>query len=161
MIYERGRSTLDVSLWTVTVNAPYRDRTGTVVPARVLNRGTERHVRKRSLHQPFGIAFARGRHVEELTRDCDFHYRFEHRGRGRFENGRFLKRRFLDACKQCNGVGGEVTEHACCQGVGPAGQGATARRVMRFGRAATRTPNRQGLSRPQKYPIRLLLHLRM
>src|SRR5215204_5988738 len=57
-ISERSRSSLDVSLWTGTVNAHRRDRASTVVSALILNGGDERYLRKRSLPQPFGIAFA-------------------------------------------------------------------------------------------------------
>jgi len=91
-ISERSRSSLDVSLWTGTVNAPRRDRASTVVPARILNGGDERYLRKRSLPQPFGIAFTHRSEIEKFTSDRYFYDRFEHRGRGRFGGGPFLKR---------------------------------------------------------------------
>src|SRR5215212_6174937 len=91
-IPERSRSTLDLSLWTDTVNAPRGDRASTVVPARILNGGDERYLRKRSLPQPFRIAFTHRSEIEKLTSDRHFHDRFEHRGRGRFGGGPFLKR---------------------------------------------------------------------
>src|SRR5829696_1753236 len=89
-IFDRSRSTLDDSRWAGTVNPPRRDRAGTVVPARILNLGNERYLRKRSLPQPFGIAFTHRSEVEEFTSDRHFHNRFEHRGRGRFGSGPFL-----------------------------------------------------------------------
>src|SRR5215216_2204852 len=74
-ICNRSRSTLDVLLWAATGNIPCGDKTGRDVPARVLNRDAEGRFRKRSLPQPFGIAFAVRSEVEKFTGDRDFHDR--------------------------------------------------------------------------------------
>ena len=73
------------------MNAPCGDRTGRVVPARILNGGDERYSRKRSLPQPFGIAFTHRSEIKKFTSDRHSHDSFERRGRRRFGGGPFLK----------------------------------------------------------------------
>src|SRR5215203_976722 len=112
---ERSRSSLDVSLWTGTLNAPRRDRASTVVPARILNGGDERYLRSAAFLNRSGSRSpieARSRSLR-ATATATIALRAGDAAGSAAAHSSSAESWTL--VRSAHGIRSEVTEHACCQ----------------------------------------------